>query len=434
MVHGSWLIWERLLFTVLGLCLYELAAESSFYLLEFFLVLLFFSFLIEERSALACPIASVRKGLCLLHPTGWIWTMLGLYIAVDIVSASYSVFPQGFWEKYRVVLLMLGLSALFLWSSRREKAKRLQLFYKIICAAGIAAAAISIINVAFLMLYPILYGRRLSLRLDYNMFSEVVLMGLIAGTYLLKDKRPLSVRFFFLYLLCAPVIILSSSRRNTVFLGAFAAWVFLREIFLSEKQKRFRIVGGWIALLMGIVCMTGLLQVFLDFQYEKMQKTEIPIALESADSALERYEQAAKQQGSSKRMLIWSEAVQKQAEYSKKEKLFGKGFGYDRLLYQITDNKELLQAYSPQSRTKLSAHCFILADLLNGGYIQMVLGLAVWGGIAFKIFALLIKKREGTMFFAITLGIVLINNLISNRYGFLYDKYFWLLLCGLTVF
>lgn len=35
------------------------------------------------------------------------------------------------------------------------------------------------------------------------------------------------------------------------------------------------------------------------------------------------------------------------------------------------------------------------------------------------------------MFFCITLGITLANNLISNRYGFLYDKYFWLLLCML---
>ena len=41
---------------------------------------------------------------------------------------------------------------------------------------------------------------------------------------------------------------------------------------------------------------------------------------------------------------------------------------------------------------------------------------------------MLLAGEKGTMFFVITLGITFANNLISNRYGFLYDKYFWLLL------
>ena len=93
-----------------------------------------------------------------------------------------------------------------------------------------------------------------------------------------------------------------------------------------------------------------------------------------------------------------------------------------------TDDRELLEAYAPESRSLLSAHCFVLADLLNSGLIGAVLGILVWAAIGVRLLKMLLAGEKGTMFFVITLGITFANNLISNRYGFLYDKYFWLLL------
>ena len=150
-------------------------------------------------------------------------------------------------------------------------------------------------------------------------------------------------------------------------------------------------------------------------------------------SALERYEQIGQEGGSSKRMLIWSVALREYHGYDGGEKLFGKGFGYDVLLYRLSDDPALAESYEPQSRQLLCAHSFLLADLLNGGLVQAVLGVGVWFFIGAFLLRSLLLKRRGAMFFCIALGITFVNNAISNRYGFLYDKYFWLLLTLLTV-
>lgn len=178
----------------------------------------------------------------------------------------------------------------------------------------------------------------------------------------------------------------------------------------------------WAAVLMGVIVLTGLMQIYLDWQYERMEERarleNREVTGISDGSALERYEQIAQGGGESKRKIIWSVAIREYADFSLTEKLTGKGFGYDRLLYQKTDDRELLEAYAPESRSLLSAHCFVLADLLNSGLIGAVLGILVWAAIGVRLLKMLLAGEKGTMFFVITLGITFANNLISNRYGF----------------
>ena len=59
--------------------------------------------------------------------------------------------------------------------------------------------------------------------------------------------------------------------------------------------------------------------------------------------------------------------------------------------------------------------------------------MGVWFFIGAFLLRSLLLKRRGAMFFCIALGITFVNHAISIRYGFLYDKYFWLLLTLLTV-
>ena len=179
--------------------------------------------------------------------------------------------------------------------------------------------------------------------------------------------------------------------------------------------------------------LTALLQVYLDWRYERLLQEDVPMVSSAQGSALERYEQIGQEGGSSKRMLIWSVALREYHGYDGGEKLFGKGFGYDVLLYRLSDDPALAESYEPQSRQLLCAHSFLLADLLNGGLVQAGLGVGVWFFIGAFLLRSLLLKRRGAMFFCIALGITFINNAISNRYGFLYDKYFWLLLTLLTV-
>ena len=63
--------WERLLPLSLFLALYELAAQSSFYLLELSLVGLALCFLWEERGSLCHPLGMLRELIGLTAPCGW---------------------------------------------------------------------------------------------------------------------------------------------------------------------------------------------------------------------------------------------------------------------------------------------------------------------------------------------------------------------------
>ena len=433
MVKMGGKIWERLLPLSLFLALYELAAESSFYLLELSLVLLFVYFVWEERQALLHPVGTMQEGIGLLKPLLPAWGMLAAYLLWDLVTVFYSPLREGVLAKYKVVCLMLFFSALILWYGRTERRRRLRLLLQVLVAAGLTAAVLSLVNFTFPVLYPVIYGRRLSLRLDYNVFSTVVLMGLIAGSYLLGRERPLAPRCFFLYLICAPAIILSSSRRNAIFLLCFSAWQFGGGLWRARKGERRHFVGGWLAIVLSVAVLTTLLQVYLDWRYERLLQEDVPMVSSAQGSALERYEQIGQEGGSSKRMLIWSVALREYHGYDGGEKLFGKGFGYDVLLYRLSDDPALAESYEQQSRQLLCAHSFLLADLLNGGLVQAGLGVGVWFFIGAFLLRSLLLKRRGAMFFCIALGITFVNNAISNRYGFLYDKYFWLLLTLLTV-
>lgn len=70
-------VWEKILPVSVGLMLYELAAGSSFYLMELSLVLLAGSFLFEERKIFMqlpktiSTLGQELKGLC------WVWIFWG---------------------------------------------------------------------------------------------------------------------------------------------------------------------------------------------------------------------------------------------------------------------------------------------------------------------------------------------------------------------
>ena len=137
MVKMGGKIWERLLPLSLFLVLYELAAESSFYLLELSLVLLFVCFVWEERQALLHPVGTMQEGIGLLKPLLPAWGMLAVYLLWDLVTVFYSPLREGVLAKYKVVCLMLFFSALILWYARTERRRRLRLLLQVLVAAGL---------------------------------------------------------------------------------------------------------------------------------------------------------------------------------------------------------------------------------------------------------------------------------------------------------
>lgn len=417
--------WERLLPLSLFLVLYELAAQSSFYLLELSLVGLALCFLWEERGQLCHPLGMLRELIGLTAPFQAVWLAVVGYLCWDCVTVCYAALPSGAVEKGRVVLLMLLVAGLILWSTREGTQPKLRRILTAMAAAGVAAAVVSVLNFGMPVLYPMLYGRRLSLRLDYNQFAQVVLVGLIAGDWLFSAQGPLEQKRCLLWLCTAPVIVLSSSRRATVFLLCF--WVWSMAVGWRGACSRQRVLE-WLGLGLVILGISGLGQRVLDWRYEHLTEHPQTMVSDSEGSALQRYEARTESSPPSKRRLLWSIAAREYRSGTKIQKLFGHGFGYDILLYRQSRDSQLLAAYLPQSRQLLSAHCFLLADLLNGGVVQAALGLILWTAIATGCLRALAKTPEVGWFFGITLGMTAMNNLISNRYGFLYDKFFWLLL------
>lgn len=182
----------------------------------------------------------------------------------------------------------------------------------VFAVSAMTAAVLSVINISFPVLYPVLYGRRLSLRLDYNLFSQVVLFGLIAGETLIgaRQENILCKKRLFLWLVCAPAVVLSSSRRNTIFLLCFFVWTVLYTAVKIKKEETaktgkhslkaivsWKSVLQWAAVLMGVIVLTGLMQIYLDWQYERMEERarleNREVTGISDGSALERYEQIA---------------------------------------------------------------------------------------------------------------------------------------------
>lgn len=424
--------WERLLPLSLFLTLYELAAQSSFGLLELSLMALAVCFVWEERQRLCRPFGMLRELAGLSAPFRAVWLAVIGYLCWDWVTVCYAALASGAAAKYRVVLLMVLFVVLILWSTRHQPEEKLRQLLGTMSAAGVFAAGMSVFNLFLPVLYPLVYGRRLSLRLDYNQFAQVVLMGLIAGDWLLSEQDPLQPRRCFLWLSTAPVIVLSSSRRSTIYLLCF--WVWSMVVGCSRSpNRRVRRTLGWLGLGLAVLCLSGLGQKGLDLRYEQLLEQPQTTLSGSEGSALQRYEGWKEPAQTSKRKLLWSLAAREYQSGSGTQKMFGHGFGYDILLYQQSSDPQLLEAYTPQSRQLLSAHSFVLADLLNGGAVQAALGLILWGMIAAEILRTLAKRPQMGWFFGITLGMTAVNNLISNRYGFLYDKFFWLLLVLFSV-
>ena len=236
-------------------------------------------------------------------------------------------------------------------------------------------------------------------------------------------------------------MLLSSSRRGAVYLMALwaaAAGLLLTERLRQQKGKTGKAVLCWLAeqltLLLWVLLLTLLGQWALSLRFEQLAPEQQQQVTSSA-AALERYQPV--EGGESKRKLLWELAIRQYRGYSAAEKLFGRGFGADALLYRISDDPRLLQAYPPQSRERLSAHNFLLTDLLNGGLVQMVLGVSVWLLLAIYLIREYLPAllRSGSLWLGLFLGfgfgMVLLNSLMSCRFGFLYDRTFWVLLCCL---
>ena len=72
----------------------------------------------------------------------------------------------------------------------------------------------------------------------------------------------------------------------------------------------------------------------------------------------------------------------------------------------------------------LSAHNMLLADLLDGGVIKLAFLLYLIFATAISCILITLKRPFTGLPVGIILAVCMINSLVSNRFGLLYDRYF----------
>ncbi|MEG1994549.1 MAG: O-antigen ligase family protein, partial [Oscillospiraceae bacterium] len=339
--------------------------------------------------------------------------------------------------KYKVIILMLFISLAIYFYTKSEKSE-----FNIHLTLGLCSVFIcvmSFFNYFVLRLYPIYYTLRLSLRSDYNMYSVAILTGLVCLFFCVKKQQINQYAFYFGgFPLCSACVILSGSRRGFLFWVVICIVFFVSDI-VPQKGIQSCSLGKHIAVKIGIyavfVCMTMLIVFFTEKglyalydEYGSFVNSQSGVVkIENETSYSQRLGTISKGSFMTKRLVIWKEAVEEIKSFDTKSILFGKGNGYDIYMYSESTNPRLWELYDKDTnKFNLSPHNFILSDILNGGISKAVVSFLLWVFICGELLKLLYYEKSLAFLYIIPLGMVFFGSIISGRYGFLYDKYFYI--------
>ena len=382
----------------------------------------------------------------------FLYVAFGLYLVWDVILLFYSKdlsLAFGKLPQYAGYLLLLPTGIYFCSNKKRVKA----LIFTVACVGS--AVSVGALIIYFVSRRPI-YFQRLSTATDYNVFSTILVISLIFGVVWLLYENRLAFwkRLGILVVLLAvnmPVLYLAGSRRMMIMLPYFLLFAVVYEAARSFFQKPVSVRRGTERLMMIVFCAvfymaaSSLAGPFSQLGAEKesaWKKYEAGLIQQGqtdlSDGALDSSEESTiskviesidSGEMSNKRKLIYTVALRELDTYSPTELLFGKGASYDMYLYDHTTNEALLSAYKYDSGDRpasgwMSAHNFVLADLLNGGLLKLALSLALIGGILAVIIGILRRDSRCGLLLMLPFALVVCNNFISGAYGFLNDIFF----------
>lgn len=425
----------------LFLLLFEMASGYSFYLLEISLVFLIFSFSYVFFLAFRCKISMFIRLLDTRLWAGMFAVLILLfYIIYDVVSTIYAPDILLVILKYKVILVMGLISLCIVYYCRGTR--EIDRVLLNISYVSFFTSLFTVLNYMYFKIYPIYYTLRLTLRRDYNMFATTIFIGFITGFfYIINSSRTTINKLLLLLIMFAvelPVIMLCGSRR--IYILLFPAILLMSILFVikeiqltGNKAKTIFLMILWGVCISFITYANTLsMNMYMLSVYEvEGSEGSMGIISETETTPADRYETVSNGSLFDKRSIIWGIAIDEIKTFTTKELLIGKGNAYDILLYDAVENSDLEEAYPnlEARKGKLSAHNFLLADILNGGIIKLILSiLLVISQIAILIKILLLNPFIGIQYSMIQ-GLVFINNFISNRYGFLYDKFFYIFFC-----
>ena len=429
-------LWAATLLTIFAGVL-DLAASFSYYLYELSALILGVTLVITVFRRYGLHPINIAKGVVGRLTAGRLWAIaLLLYLLWELIGLAYSPAPGLAFAKYPAVLVTLVLAIAMMLCI--ESHRRIDQALLAIAAAAGVAAVLAIFSYFFPVLYPVQYTLRLTLRRDYNVFATTLLIGCCCGFFLLI-QAPLKrwVRCLAIGgvgLLFSTVVLLSGSRRVVLLLypalGVTVLVWLIRELSNRKDLARAGVAVAATVLVAGLAAALAVTRFSGYMQQVYATHGELGVSGGSGGGTTleERYDTITDSSMLSKRMVIWDIALQEIGSYTPAELIVGKGTGYNIHLYDITPDDRLRKLYGPNRDITgtMSAHNFVLADLLEGGLIRLALCLLMLGALLSCGWAVLLHQPANAFMYVIIWAVILVNNLISNRYGLLYDKFFWI--------
>ncbi|WP_102400022.1 hypothetical protein [Haloimpatiens massiliensis] len=386
----------------------------------------------------------------------YILILLNLYILYDLITIIYSPVKMYALSKYIIIIQMYVLFLVIYYSSQKK-----QYIYELFLTIGIGSLGLAIISfLAYFGIIPIYVPsiEKISLLSDYNVATTTILIGIIILFAIISkilDKKMYGKFNIYISLICIlaiPVIFNGGSKRAVLLLGFDLVVLLLYYIFKLYSMKKINIKSISViifSILISVMVTAKVNELVIKVsngekvieykvkpnnkendQSDKNSKNDLNIdSSKSGYSINNAYKTIYKGGALSKRRIIWDIAFKDISKYKLKDILIGKGAGYSSYIYSNIYQENIQQLYKNKKEVKLGGNhphnCFMI-DILDGGIIKLLLGLGIWSLILFEIIKIFkLDKTLGVILFT-AFTTIFCNNMISGRFGYIYDKAFWI--------
>lgn len=393
-----------------------------------------------------------------------------LFTLYDVITLFYAVNISYSISKYRLFLRALFVAG-SIWlccyeDETDEIKKNIEYLIKSIGWILVIFVITTVIRWS-LGLSP--YLNRVSLRLDYNVYSIYLIFTLIIYIfYYIKWEEKFSKIFKILYIACGiaacDLLLLTSSRRAFLLCPGIVAVSFLsyfikkiklwksvsekKEFWSLQRIKTLGVVFGVIVIVaVNLSWAVPLFDRYVSSASEEKKNAHIDFLEQfmgddistagfteeglSKASLSDRYS-ANVEKGLSSRQVIWNVAVSAIQKFTLKEKLFGRGSGYGWSLYEDENNEdvmEVLEVYYRMEKPKpqwMHPHNFFFTEFLEGGILKIICIIFLTAVLCVYLVQYIKKNMEYGMMLLLLYACLAVNVMLGSSYGLLGESLFWL--------
>lgn len=407
-----------------------------------FLTMAFIIYLIgyffKDTHNLFDPFMSIKTTF---YPIKYILISIAVYLLFDLLSLTYTNYPNLAMTKYFTSITMfITLIMLSSYIVARDKDNKTNVILMIFSIVGITLAVFTIGY--WIINGTTFYTRRLSMAVNYNKSAFVVLFGYYSFLYYIFRNKFEDINYLLISivsLVSLSVIYLSGSRRCFYLLiitMPIIIFICFYQIYNKNKanlaNNYMKFVYAGATILATFLLLIG----FIGLYTSKTDNEAETLALENPDIA----DMIASRdittilnddKSMDKRSTLWN--IAKNDFNNMKEpqkKLIGSGASYHFEVYDLEENKNIIEdAYGRKlGNLDTHPHNFLLVELLDGGYIKVVITMMILlTSLSFIIKIWKISSIDGA--FLLIMAFALLSDMFMEvRNGILDYKFLWLMI------